>query len=571
MATITESLADALTGGKLSRLQETGHQTATELALVKELTGGKLSRLQETGHQTATELALVKESLQRLEQMLHAPEWRIMIMDAQQEFSRQGMRDIVELARLMRLKNPIIQRGCEIQRLYVWAQGATISARDHRINETIQRFMDDERNRDELTTHQARGERETELQESGNLFFRFFIDPQNGRIRLRTIDPNEIDDIICNPDDKKEPWFYRRVWTEKRLDGSTESHTEYYPDFRFHPRQQSGFQAQLRSRDGSSGSIDWETPVYHVAVNKLGRWGICEFYAANDWARAYKSFLGQLAAVWSSLARWAAKLSGVKGGRGIAAARQALASQGNPDSPPLTGSLAIVPEGQDLQPFRTAGATMSADDGRRLLLMAIMPFGFPETFYADASVGTLATAKSLDRVTELKILDRQTLWKSVHEAIFDFVLFHAVNAPAGPLRGLARVVREPDGDEWSYRLQWNEDIDPTVLIEFPSIIEHDVQAAVGAVIDAVTLKGQPPAGTMPAEVATRRLLTELGFGDVDEIMEIWRDEQEQMAINGEPDGASVAEAIRDYQAIMTSVNELLAEVEVETEANGHPV
>jgi hypothetical protein len=546
MATITESLADALTGGKLSRLQETGHQTATELALVK-------------------------ESLQRLEQMLHAPEWRMMTMDAQQEFSRAGMRTIVDLARLMRLKNPIIQRGSEIQRLYVWAQGATISARDFRVNEVIQRFMDDERNRDELTTHQARGERETELQESGNLFFRFFIDPQNGRIRLRTIDVQEIDDIICNPDDKKEPWFYRRVWVERKLDGSTKTHTAYYPDWRFHDWETPVYREMLRHRDGGAGTIDWETPVYHVAVNRLGRWGVCEFYAANDWARAYKSFLEQLASVWSSLARWAAKLSGVKGGRGIAAARQALASQGNPDSPPLTGSLAIVPEGQDLQPFRTAGATMSADDGRRLLLMAIMPFGFPETFYADASVGTLATAKSLDRVTELKILDRQTLWASIHEAIFDFVLFHAVNAPAGPLRGLARVVREPDGEEWSYRLQWNEDIDPTVLVEFPSIIEHDVQAAVGAVIDAVTLKGQPAAGTIPGEVATRRLLTELGFSDVDEIMEIWRDEQERMAIDGEPDDTAVAEAMREYQQIMTSVNELLAGVEVETEANGHPV
>jgi hypothetical protein len=512
--TLLDTAADYLSGGKLSEQ------------------AGQITELAEVNRQYANDLFMVKENLQRLEQALYAPGWRMLSMWADQEFTREGLREITRLARIMRLKNPLIKRGVQIQKLYVWAQGVSITAVDEQINEVIQGFLDDERNQAELTSHQARGEKEVDLQTEGNLFFRFFINRVNGRIRVRTIDPLEIDDIICNPEDKKEPWFYRRTWTRINFDGSTVPVVEYYPDWRFIPRSRLAFTDVLAASGGLGGRIIWDTPVYHVAVNKLGRWGICEFYDANDWALAYKSFLEQLASVWQALARWAAKLTVKGGARGVAAAKAKLnttmaGGQEETNPPPTTGSMFIQTEGRDLQPFRTAGATMSADDGRRLMLMAAMPFGFPETFYGDASVGSLATAESLDRPTELKIIDRQTLYRDIHMSIFDFVLKWAAKAPQGQLRSLARVQVERDGDQIIERLAWNEGVDPTITMTFPAVIEHNVREMIGAISDAQTLAGRAEGPGIPLETAVARMLAELGIQDIDEVMEIWREINEE--------------------------------------------
>jgi len=273
----------------------------------------------------------------------------------------------------------------------------------------------------------------------------------------------------------------------------------------------------------------WNTPVMHITVNRVGKWGICEYYDANDWAIAYKSFLEQLASVWSALARWSAKLTVQGGKRGVAAAKSrlntGLASGAESNPSPVAGSTFISGEGVDLQPFRTAGATMSAEDGRRLQLMAAMAFGFPETFWGDSKAGSLATAKSLDRPTELQIMDRQTLWRDIHQSIFQFVLLWAVKAPQGPLRSLGTVVKEADGDEFTERVEWHEGIDSHVSVVFPPVIEHDIAATIDALSDAQTLSGRSEGAGIPLETAVSQMLVALGIENVDEVMQIWRDER----------------------------------------------
>lgn len=265
-----------------------------------------------------------------------------------------------------------------------------------------------------------------------------------------------------------------------------------------------------------------------MAVNRIGQWGVSEYYAALDWALAYKNFLEQLASVWSALARWAAKIKVPGGVRGVAAAKSKLnttatSSSGETNPPPVTGSTFIESQGVDLQPFRTAGATMSAEDGRRLLLQAIAVTGFPETFYGDVSVGTLATAKSLDRPTELKIIDRQALWSDIIRDIMNYVLLQSAKAQGGVLSGYKR---EPDGDEWIEFVDWGE-TDATIKVAWPPIVEEDVPGLVGATVDAATLKGA--GGGIPQETAIRQLLNLLGVPDIDEVIKLWQEEEEERA------------------------------------------
>ena len=465
------------------------------------------------------------ERLASLEMALESANWRMLSMQADQEFSREGLRLIVELCRIMFLKNPLVKRAVEVKRLYLWGQGLSIKAEDESIQAALTAFLDDPKNQVELTSHQARMNKEVERQTDGNLFFVFFINSLTGRTRVRTIPLEEIDTIICNPDDAKEPWYYKRAWTQSGLDvanGSTEVRTmsAYYPDWRYTPT--------VRPPAIAGVPVRWETPIYHVKTGGFSNWqlGVPEVYAALDWARAYKEFLEDWASIVRAYRRFAFQLTTPGGKNAIAAAKTKLTStygsggtgaETNP--PPVVGSTFITSEG-NLTPVRTSGATVSAEDGRRLLLMVAAATGLPETFFGDVSVGTLATASSLDRPTELMMLDLQTLWADIHQDIFDFVLLQAVKAPQGLLRGIGTLRRETDGAEIVETVVWNGDVNPHIDIDFPPIRSAGTDEQVTAIIKSATLDGKALAGTLDLPTVTRMLLVALGEDDVEEVMGI---------------------------------------------------
>jgi hypothetical protein len=54
-----------------------------------------------------------------------------------------------------------------------------------------------------------------------------------------------------------------------------------------------------------------------------------------------------------------------------------------------------------------------------------------------------------------------------------------------------------------------------VDLSWPDLLERSTTERVGAVVDAATLRGQAPAGTMTPETLSRLLLVALGVEDVD--------------------------------------------------------
>lgn len=476
--------------------------------------------LQESGNYVAE----LEERLAALEWALDDPQWRRLSATAVQEFSRGGLRDITDLCRIMFVKNPVIKRGVSVKRFYVFGQGWTIRAQDADIQATLDAFLYDSKNDDVLGGHEARMQLEIELETDGNLFFAFFINRITGRIRVRRIDFDQIDDILFNPDDGKDPWYYKRVWTESRTNfasGAVESEqrTAYYPDWRHTPT------AKPATIGGHP--IHWDSPVYHVRVGGFSNWkfGISEIYDAIDWAAAYKNFLEDWASIVRAYRRFAFQLT-TPNARSVAPAKARLGGVGMGDTysaagvSPITGSTFIASEGHTLEPVRTSGATVSAEDGRRLLLMVAASFGLPETFFGDASVGTLATAKSLDRPTELQLLDRQQLWRDVTLNILGYVQLWAVKAPQGALRGLGRIVDELEDNQHNERVAYNEGVEDDVSVEFPPLLEHDIPAMVTSIVQAATLGGAGvPAGTIDLPTLSRILLNTLGVSDADEIVQ----------------------------------------------------
>lgn len=489
------------------------------------------------------------ERLAELELALEDKAWMRLSGEGQTEFSRGALRIICWLSRSFYLKNPLIGRGVDVQKDYVFGQGVTITAEDPDVDEVIQAFLADAKNKAELTSHQSMMGKEVELAVDGNLFFVFFRKRINGRTRIRTIPVDEIEDIITNPEDAKDPWFYKRTWSSRQVDlesGSIDvkSNIAYYPDWRYVPKDNG------KPEKIGDHAINWDTPVYHVRVGGLPsmRFGVPETYPALDWAKAYKNFLEDWSTIVRAYARFAWNVTTKGGKTGIAAAKAKLASTISSDDaaddnpPPTTGAAFIGQEGVNISPVRTAGATTSAEDGRRLLLMVTATFGFPETFFGDASVGTLATAKSLDRPTELKISSRQILWSDVLKNILDYVVLWAVENNI--LKG--NVTKEDDGTPLVTLEVDPETTEPksaTVRVDFPPILEHDTQASIGAIIDASTLKGGSLSGTIDPITVSRMLLVALGVEDVEAALEILYPDGEIPEEPDEPETEPVFEAI----------------------------
>lgn len=479
--------------------------------------GNGTATVEMTEQAAAWTMELLQERLAELEMAIFNDGWARLGQQFEREFSRDAIGQIAYLARLYYLKNPLVRRSVNVQAFYVFGQGVTISHSDEAVRTVIEVFLADAGNQAELTRNQSMLTKERLLQLTGNVFFVLFATPE-GRVQVRSIPLDEIMEIVCDPDDARRPWFYKRVWTRMAIDGegtpTQEVKTAWYPDWRYEPKAKL---AQI-----GDAPVRWESPLYHMRAGGLDdmQFGVAEVYPQIDWAQAYKEFLEDWATLSRAYSRFAHKLSVQGGARGVAAAKSKLATTfaatgsggGETNPPPVVGSTFVAGQGVDLTTLRIGGANVSAEDGRRLLLMVAAGAGLPETFYGDASVGTVATAKSLDRPTELQMRSRQTLWADVFRDLLSFVIRKAVQA--GKLPGTVKA--DSDGTP---TVTLVGDVKAEATVQFPPLLEHDVAEQVGAIVKAATLDGKSPAGTMDEETLVRLLLTALGVEDVRTVLD----------------------------------------------------
>lgn len=420
------------------------------------------------------------------------------------DFSRQGQRDITRLARIMYLKNPLINRAVSVQAVYVWGQGVAISAQDPDAQAVIDAITSDPLNRKTLFSHQSRTMAEVDLQVDGNLFFVLYTDTlSTGSIAVRSVSFQEIETVIRNPEDKADCWFYLRQYETESVDIKT-GKTRVGIVQTYHPDWLYSLKATDRPDRIGDVPVRWDAPIYHVRVGGLRdmTFGVSEVYQAIEYAIAYKKFLFDWASIVSSYQRFAWNMT-VKGGRPVVDSAKAkfgttVMAGDNPtgtetNPPPTTGSMFIGNDATKLEPFKVAGATVNVEDSRRLFLMVCTTFGLPETFFGDVQTGNLATAKSLDRPTELKFRDRQELWRGVLSDLFSYAL--AVKRGVAP---------ETLFDE------------AQIVITFPPILEHDIENEMKAIVSGGTLDGESPAGTVPRDTLARKVMATLGISNVEE-------------------------------------------------------
>ena len=445
---------------------------------------------------------VAKERLWELELALEDRGWQRQLAISQIEFSRYGLQQIMLFSRLYFVKNPLIRRGVLVSSYYTFGRGVEITSTDETANEVLQEFIAD--NEAELGQI-GLVEKDQALHSDGNLYFVFFPDAGTGKLKLRTIDATEIFDIVTNPDDLSEPQYFLRRWVARTFDQQTgivgsETREAYYPAL--------GFEAPA---DSINGKPVLKTPVYHMKTGGLPKWlfGLSEVFSAIDWARAYKQFLEDWVTLNRALARFAWNVETKGGQQAIQQFQKLLGTtlgvggtsiESNP--PPVTGSAFITGPGNKLEPIKSAGATTNPEQGRRIMLMVAASFGLPETFFGDASTGSLATAQSLDRPTELKFLERQERWRYVLQVISRYVLDQSNAAAGGKLRE-ARAKASKNGNTSDIR----------IIVKFPSVLEHDIVTMISGIIQAATLGGFQLGGTMDMKTVAVALMAEIGIED----------------------------------------------------------
>lgn len=438
----------------------------------------------------------LREQVDLLRQQLLEPGWVRLASDGR-ALSRGEVLAIGDAAAAMWLKNPLIRRGVQVHEYYVWGQGVSVHATDDRVSDVVSSLADDRAARRALFGSGAARERDLLLY--GNVFL--LLDVSQAGLPVLSVVPfrEMVDVALDGPGGAPLLYLRERVDEQGRVQRSWHPTVDAWLEGRRTPGQHKGV------------AVAWDAPLLHVRSAALPGmvWGVSDLYPALDWALAYKTYLEDVASYTHSLTRWAWRVTAATDDA-FEAARASLAAATGGDYPQTGG--AFLAAGVDIQPVRVQGAAPDADQGRRLMLMVAAALGLPETFFGDADVGSRATAKTLDRPTELRMRDRQTLWAEAIKAVCAVAVAKAQKegtVPADPsLREAVEVV-------------------------WPPILSHDVEASVAAVVRAATLDGKPLQGPFAGgdgiRVLARMLLEALGEDDVDALIDALLPGPEQAA------------------------------------------
>jgi len=482
--------------------------------------GPSVDELLDTVGRLQNEIELLAEAIPALELGLEDEGWVRLGAEMDRELSREAIGTIAKLARVMAIKNPLIKRAVQVFCLYVWGQGVNISCADEDAKAAIDEFMSEPGNERSLTGEQARSEAERELRVTGNLFLTFFGSKSTAAIpRVRTIPLEEITGVVRNPEDRSEPWFYKRetIGALDIADSSTGPRTVYHPDWQLPEKSPARTMESI-----NNCSIEWDVPLRHIKVGGYSGWafGVSEVYAALDWARAHKDQLESWSSILLALKRfaWDAKVRG--GASKVSAAKAKLGTtvseySGETNPPPVAGAAFVHTEGNELKPIKTAGAAPSPEDTKYLLHMVCAGVGLPEFFFGNADVGNYATSKVLDRPTEMAFMERQKLWRGIW-------------------LDLCELACEARGIEPS----------EPITVEFPDILEHDVDDAMDALVKGITLNGKTPQTITDPREILRLVGRVLSLEGLDELLDkLYPEGGPAPAVAKQEE--SLAEALRD--------------------------
>lgn len=484
----------------------------------------EVNQLREQLRNEQDNVLMLIESLADLELAMEDKGWT-KLGSSGTEFSVGGRQRIAEVCRAQAVANPLLKSGLNIRIGYIWGQGVEIQAKDEDVNEVIQRFLN--ANQKQAFGSQAREELERSLGTDGEIYRAAFTLPLTGAVQIRSTPASEIQEIITNPDDRDDVWYYVREYTGTSIQYSylgaytkTGVIRELHPDINYWPTQ------RPRTIDGLT--VRWDAPIQHVPVNRLDGWkhGVPDVYASVAWARMYREFLVDWAALTKSLSKLAFQATGDTKSRAALAASSARAMHAATEA----GGTQVNGPGIKYEAVSKSGATIDAESGKPLAGMVAAGLGLPVTqLLGDPGItGARATAETLDLPTQLGMAMRRLLWQAKDVELLNYVIDQSVLAPRGELSGTL------DRDDWGKLVVTLPDEDArTMEFEWPPMQQVDPVSLITAIVSADST------GKLPDLVIVKALLNAMGVKDIDEIIKENTDDQDRW-IRPEPEAGQAA-------------------------------
>ncbi|HML23554.1 MAG TPA: hypothetical protein PKD09_17995 [Aggregatilinea sp.] len=420
--------------------------------------------------------------------------------------------------------DPIAEQGVRLHNSYTFGRGVAFKAKDARIQAWLDAFWGDMRNRQSISRAKAQWRLNTDRQLDGELFFALYVSTLTGRVTVRTIDPNEISDVIT-ADDPALPVAFKRTYTPRRFDVESgkyvqeQEKTEYLPDWR---------NADPDPAFKASWSENTEIYVMHVLTNPLGGRGISHLATGLPWLKATKGFMEDRATLTLALATFAFKQK-VKGNR---AALQRVMQQwgtfemaerygiGGEGTERRKGAATFVEnESSTLEQLKTDSGSGNAYTDMRMFRQyaGLGVGGIFEHYLGDPSTGNLATATAME-LPMLKMFEfEQQFWEDVYGDLFWFAILQGVRY--GVLEALA-IVEDPDaaGGSPIWALVPAEGVDLGVEVTLPPIVQSDVAVQAAALASIATAEVTSGTLMIPAEQKMLRALTVMGYDNAGEIV-----------------------------------------------------
>lgn len=491
------------------------------------ITGGRLSLLEKFANATQLDNRQLRESQADLaDELLHrqGEGWVPLGAGADKTaWTREELRQQHAFALTMYLRNPFVRRTVDVKTSYILGQGVTISSPQPEVNRVLQEFLDDQANQRAFTGAAMLRQRSRELSIFGQVFGCLFVNPAFGRVKVAVFDVNEIGFPLCDPDDKNTPWLWPRTYQRRSLEAQAgnampERVTEYHPDWNYNPAS--------KPATINGCAVRWDRPVFQVKADGVGDSHIkpSPLLCVLDWARIYTKFLEHRFSVAAALSKWVHKITAAtKKGAAAAAAKVTTGFVNNAVKPATTPGAAsglAAPAGgatvgsgeQNIEAMSVKGATINPEEGRRFLLAVAAGGGLPETFYGDVSVGSLATAESLDQPTALMMAEGQSTWSVPLEALALYALIQAARSPLNAFSKVARV--EYVGTTPVVKVKAENGYEAVVIdVDFPEIVEPNVKDRIEAINSAKPLLPRLP------KTLARMALVALKQNNIDELLE----------------------------------------------------
>jgi len=309
--------------------------------------------------------------------------------------------------------NPLAFAIIEITTSFTMGSGVTLTAKQKSVQKVLEKFWNDPDNHMDERSYMMC----TELSLYGEIFLRFFVNPYDGTVKVRLVDPSLIDLIETDPEDIETPTRFHR-----RPIGQTLSVTDP-------PQNPPSLDPKLTYPDYTQTQGEWfkaGDEMVQFTINKVSnaKRGASDLATLLPWLRRYKDWLTDRVRInkYKGAFLWDVTLKG-------ADKKTIDRKKMDYSYPPEPGTTIIHNEAEEWKAVQPAiNANDAYQDGRAIKLMVAVGATLPEHFLSDGTSSTRATAAEMGLPTLLKFQRRQRIMKNMLHVVLDRVIKEAQDA-----------------------------------------------------------------------------------------------------------------------------------------------